>query len=185
MIDHRDSYTHILVDYFRQLSWQPVIRQCEDLEGIHINDFAFTVLSPGYGKPKDKIETLRFIDQNRSHPMVGICLGMQLLAIAHGGTVKRAKRPLHGIVSNMIWSTNQNFNSDSRELQIMHYHSWVIDKIPASFQILGLCDRSGDVMGVLNEERRFIAWQFHPESIGSERGLELLERSVHWVMNEE
>ena len=183
MIDHRDSYTHILLDYFRQLDWETTVRQCDDLaDSPDPHEYDLLVLSPGFGWPQDKQETMNLIRQWRLKPTIGICLGHQLLALVYGGSVRRANRPLHGIMTQMVWEEDHPLTGFEGQQKIMHYHSWVVDQLPARAQAIGRCERTGANMGMVHEALRFIGWQFHPESIGTEKGLDLLEASINYVL---
>ncbi len=183
MVDHRDSYTHILLDYFRQLEWQTSCVQSEDLHLEYVNNFDFLVLSPGFGRPEDKRHTLTLIREYAGKPTIGICLGHQLLALAHGGSVRRAHRPLHGIMTQMIWEQGHDLNGFSGKQKIMHYHSWVVNDMPKGARALGYCDQTDAIMGMNHRALNFIGWQFHPESVGTEKGLELLQASIRYVLD--
>lgn len=183
MVDHRDSYTHILLDYFRQLGWETTLRQSDRLDdNLQPGDFDLLVLSPGFGRPQDKNNTTELIAQWTGIPTIGICLGHQLLALAHGGSVRRAQRPLHGIMTEMIWEDAHPLAGFQGQQKIMHYHSWVVDQLPDGAQSLGYCQRTGANMGMVHPKFRFIGWQFHPESVGTEKGLDLLEASIDYVL---
>lgn len=184
LVDHKDSFTHILIDYFQQINWTVDCVQSEEILNQNPSNYDLIVLSPGYGKPEDKKETLLFIDKYQGQkPFLGICLGHQLLSLANGGTVKRAKKPLHGVVTKMNWVSSP-ITKGLKSIKIMHYHSWVVDAIPASAQILSHCDSSKEIMGMIDQSNHFLSWQFHPESIGTEWGLGLLEWSIGKLINE-
>lgn len=182
MVDHRDSYTHILLDYLKQLGWHSTCLQSEELRHADTEAFDLIILSPGFGRPADKKDTLEFICSNAGRPVLGICLGHQLLALAHEGTVIRAKRPLHGIMTNMSWVKDHPLRGFSGKQKIMHYHSWVVGDLPPGARALSFCDKTKAIMGMMDSELNYISWQFHPESIGTDRGLELLKASIDTLL---
>ncbi len=182
-VDHRDSFSHILMDYFRQLDFELDWIQSEELADVDIEQYDLAVISPGFGIPKEKADTIRLIKKELNKiPFLGICLGHQLLALVQGGTLKRCEVPLHGKTTKLKWTDSTINTHHLPEIDIMHYHSWVVDEIPSASEVLAYCNKTSYIMGLAAKDRSYIGWQFHPESIGTQRGLELLDWSLQELL---
>lgn len=180
LIDHRDSFTQNLAhDLATVFGSFPVIVEHDDptLTLETLDGFDCVVLSPGPGHPGEPADFgfgLRVL-QESTLPVLGICLGHQGLAVAHGGRVARAPEPVHGRVDQIHHDGTGVFTSLPSPLQAVRYHSLAVTHVP---DVLRVTARSADgvVMGL--EHRTLPQWgvQFHPESICSEHGRDLLSR---------
>ena len=178
MIDNYDSFTFNLVQYFGELG-QDVrvyrndeisISEIEKLKPDHI------CISPGPCSPKEagiSIETLKHFAGKV--PMLGVCLGHQAIGEAFGGRVIRAKRVMHGKTDTVHSNRQGIFAGLPESFTVTRYHSLAIERssIPSCLQITASTD-DGEIMGVRHKEYPIEGVQFHPESILSEYGHDLL-----------
>lgn len=183
MIDNYDSFTYNLVQYFGELGAEvQVIRNdqipVEEIERINPDKI---VISPGPCTPKEagiSVETiLRY--QGR-YPILGVCLGHQSIGHAFGGNVIHAKSIMHGKTSMVHHHNIGVFQGLKNPLQATRYHSLVIDQstLPDCLEITAwTADENGgvdEIMGVKHKTMDIEGVQFHPESILTEQGHELL-----------
>jgi len=185
LVDHEDSFVHTLANYFRQTGAEVVTVRtplADDVLAAHNPDLV--VLSPGPGSPQDfdcaaTIEKVR----GKGLPIFGVCLGLQALTEAYGGTLKQLDIPMHGKPSRVIvQEPGVVFSGLDQELTIGRYHSIHADpqKLPNAFTVTATTD-DGIVMGIEHVNEPVAAVQFHPESImslGGEAGMRMIENVV-------
>ena len=178
MIDNYDSFTFNLVQYFGELGED--VRVCRNDE-ITISDIEklkpdHICISPGPCSPKEagiSIEALKHFAGKV--PMLGVCLGHQAIGEAFGGKVIRAKRVMHGKTDTVHSNRQGIFAGLPESFTVTRYHSLAIERssIPSCLQITASTD-DGEIMGVRHKEFPIEGVQFHPESILSEYGHDLL-----------
>ena len=185
LIDNFDSFTYNLVDQCRCLDYPVTIyRNNVKLSTIiqAVNDQANSILlfSPGPGKPEDAGCILELIEHFKGQvPMLGICLGHQALVAAYGGTVSSANKIVHGKSSIMQCQPHPLFDTLPNELPIARYHSLVATQVPNTLQTIA--ESEGLVMAITHHSDRVIGMQFHPESILTTTGEQLLHNALHWL----
>jgi anthranilate synthase/aminodeoxychorismate synthase-like glutamine amidotransferase len=179
IIDNYDSFTYNLVQYVQVLGHATtVIRNDEKSvdELIRLRPKWF-IVSPGPSDPDHAGVTLELIGRCKSEdiPLFGVCLGMQAMAQAFGGKVVRAPVPIHGKVSAIEHKGQGVFQGLPSPLQATRYHSLIAEKssLPACFDVTATAD--GLVMGLRLKGKPIEGVQFHPESILTEYGLEMLK----------
>jgi len=178
MIDNYDSFTYNLVQYFGELGTEVkvfrndeiTIPEIEALKPDHI------CISPGPCSPKEagiSVPTLQHFAGKV--PLLGVCLGHQAIGEAFGGKVIRAKRVMHGKTDTVHTTQQGVFKDLPKEFTVTRYHSLAIEKesLPADLEITAWTD-DGEIMGVRHKKFAVEGVQFHPESILSEYGHELL-----------
>lgn len=181
MIDNYDSFTYNIVQYCRELGADlKVIRNDEmGIEEIRALNPEKIILSPGPATPDDAGVTLDVIKAfGDTTPIFGICLGHQSIAQAYGAEVVRAKHMMHGKTSQVhIDATTPIFNDMPQEFRATRYHSLIVKKetlpeavIPTSHSI-----DDGEIMSLQIKDRPIYGVQFHPESIMSEYGHEMID----------
>ncbi len=196
-IDNFDSFTYNLVDQFRSLGHQVTIyRNNISLNVIEtaINelDNPVVILSPGPGAPSDagcmpellqhlKEKRLRAKSTTTNVPVIGICLGHQAIVEAYGGKVAGAGEIVHGKVSMMTHYNHTVYQGLPSPLAVARYHSLVATSVPDTLTITARAD--GQVMSVVQEEDKVCGYQFHPESIMTTYGAQLLENTIEWALN--
>ncbi|MBD1556671.1 aminodeoxychorismate/anthranilate synthase component II [Vibrio sp. S9_S30] len=185
-VDNFDSFTYNLVDQFRSLGHHVTIYRnhiaasvIED--AISKLDKPVVVLSPGPGAPSEAGSMPELIQRLKGKvPMIGICLGHQAIVEAYGGTVAGAGNIVHGKVSMMAHHNHAAYHGLPSPIAIARYHSLVATSVPDSLEITAEVD--GLVMSVVNEEDKVIGFQFHPESIMTTQGANLLANTIHWAL---
>ena len=181
ILDNYDSFTYNLVQYLGEMG--------ETLE-VHRND-ALTVdavgamrpeaivLSPGPCTPSEAGITVPVIQRwGATIPILGVCLGHQAIGEAYGGTVVRAGRVMHGKTSDLVHDGTDLFAGLPSPLRVMRYHSLVVEPstLPAVLEVTARATDSADEIHALRH-REHPVWgvQFHPESVLTEGGKQLLE----------
>ncbi|EGR2830239.1 aminodeoxychorismate/anthranilate synthase component II [Vibrio cholerae] len=183
MIDNYDSFTYNLYQYFCELGAQvKVVRNDEiDLDGIRALAPTHLVISPGPCTPNEAGISLAAIEAFAGQlPILGVCLGHQAIAQAFGGQVVRARQVMHGKTSPIRHTGQGLFSELNNPLTVTRYHSLVVknDTLPECFELTAwteLNDGSIDeIMGFQHKTLALEAVQFHPESIKTEQGHQLL-----------
>lgn len=180
MIDNYDSFTYNIVQYCRELGADlKIIRNdemsVEEIEALHPEKI---IISPGPASPDEAGVTLAAIDYFKDKlPILGICLGHQSIAQVFGGDVVRAKNMMHGKTSKMKQvSTCQIFEGLPQEFIATRYHSLIVDKdtLPANIEPTAYSQDDNEIMALKIKDRDIYGVQFHPESIMSEYGHEII-----------
>ena len=179
MIDNYDSFTYNLVQYLGELGQKLVVYRNDavDLDTIAKQKPTHIVLSPGPGRPEDAgimIDVIRRFAGNV--PMLGVCLGHQAICHAFGGRIVRARRLMHGKTSTIHHDGKGVFFELPQNFHATRYHSLLADpdSIRRDFVVSARTDR-GEVMGVRHRKLKALEGvQFHPESILTESGKDLL-----------
>lgn len=186
-IDNFDSFTYNLVDQFRALGHTVTVYRnsitANDIESIVLNtEHPIIVLSPGPGTPAQAGNMPEVINRLKGKvPMIGICLGHQAIVEAYGGQVGGAGQILHGKVSMMAHKGHPIYRSLPSPFAIARYHSLVALEVPPSLTVTAEVD--GLVMSVVQETDKVCGFQFHPESIMTTYGAQLLENAVEWALD--
>jgi anthranilate synthase component 2 len=178
MIDNYDSFTYNLVQYLGELGEEVVVFRNDQvsLEEIEALNPAHMVISPGPCTPDEAGISVPAIRRFAEHiPILGVCLGHQSIGRAFGGRIVHAKQLMHGKTSPIHHLDTGVFRGLKEPLVATRYHSLVIerDSLPAALEITAWTD-DGEIMGVRHRSLPVEGVQFHPESILTEQGHELL-----------
>jgi anthranilate synthase/aminodeoxychorismate synthase-like glutamine amidotransferase len=184
VIDNYDSFTYNLVQYLGELGAETrVFRNdtisVEDLKAFHPSH---VVISPGPGDPGDagiSIDVIRALAQTT--PILGVCLGHQCLGQAFGGCVRRAPRLMHGKTSPIYHYGEGLFLGIPSPFDATRYHSLIVtEPIPAALQVTAFT-KEGELMGLRHRQYPVFGVQFHPESILTTAGKQILRNflAVH------
>ena len=178
MIDNYDSFTYNLVQYFGELgSDVKVFRNDEiTLDQIAALSPSHLCISPGPCSPSQAGISIAAIQQFAGKvPILGVCLGHQAIGEAFGGDVVRAKQVMHGKVDTIHSKRRGVFQGLPASFQVTRYHSLAISKdtLPSCLEVTAVTDDE-EIMGVRHKTLAVEGVQFHPESILSEYGHELL-----------
>ncbi len=179
MIDNYDSFTYNLVQYLGELgAVVDVIRNdVETAEALFARGAAGLVVSPGPGEPTSAGVSLDAIEKFAAAgvPVLGVCLGHQAIGVVYGGKIVRAKSIMHGKVSQIEHDAEGVFAGLPSAFEATRYHSLVIDAASCP-DVLSISARTadGEIMGVRHRELPVEGVQFHPESILTTTGKQLL-----------
>jgi anthranilate synthase component 2 len=182
MIDNYDSFTYNLVQYFGELKQEVVVFRNDEvsLDEIAALQPAQIVISPGPCTPNEAGISVPMIRRFAGEiPILGVCLGHQSIGQAFGGKIVHAKRVMHGKVSMIHHGGRGVFNGLREPFEATRYHSLVIEResLPAVLEITAWTD-DGEIMGVQHKSLPVQGVQFHPESILTQFGHELLRNFV-------
>ncbi len=184
MVDNYDSFTYNLVQYFGELGAEVKVVRNDELTVEELNQLPVDkiVISPGPCTPKEagiSVETiLKFAGEK---PILGVCLGHQSIAHAFGGNIVHAKSIMHGKTSPVFHQNSGVFKGLNNPFIATRYHSLVIDQqsLPDCLEVTAWTeDEEGnidEIMGVRHKELDIEGVQFHPESILTEHGHDMLK----------
>jgi anthranilate synthase/aminodeoxychorismate synthase-like glutamine amidotransferase len=176
LVDHHDSFTHNLAHLVASvtgvLPW--VVTHDDPAAGDQLRAATHVVLSPGPGTPNSASDFAvgRLVLKQASTPVLGVCLGMQALATVHGGAVA-AVRPAHGQVSSVRHDGRGLFTGLPQQFAAVRYHSLAVTEVPPALEVTARSE-DGVVMGLRHRELPLSGVQFHPESVLSEHGREIV-----------
>jgi anthranilate synthase/aminodeoxychorismate synthase-like glutamine amidotransferase len=176
VIDNYDSFTFNLVQYLGELGADPQVVRNDELspEGAQRTEFDRLVISPGPGRPEDAGYSVDFIKAYGAEvPTLGVCLGHQAIAVAFGGDVDLAPEPRHGKVSPITHDGRGVFRDLPNPFEATRYHSLATVELPDELQAVAHSE-DGVVQGIRHRELPITGVQFHPESIMTKSGKDLL-----------
>lgn len=188
MIDNYDSFTYNLVQYLGELGCDVVVKRNDEItvENIKALEPERIMLSPGPRTPEHAGISMDVIREYAGKlPLLGVCLGHQSIGQVFGGKIIHAKQIMHGKVSDMHHNGQGVFSGLDEPFTATRYHSLVIEKesLPDCLEVTAWTqDENGDfdeIMGVRHKELCIEGVQFHPESIRSEFGYELLKNFLN------
>ncbi len=178
VIDNYDSFTFNLVQYIQEIGEEvEVLRNDEvSLQDIREKKPDYILLSPGPGNPDTAGICLDVVKAfYQEIPILGVCLGQQIIAQAFGGLVRKATQPMHGKTSFINHDQKQIFKDIPSPFQVTRYHSLVVDEstFPDCLEISAKSD-DGEIMAIRHKNYKMEAVQFHPEAILTENGLKMV-----------
>jgi anthranilate synthase/aminodeoxychorismate synthase-like glutamine amidotransferase len=179
IIDNYDSFTYNLVQYFGELGAEPLVKRNDEITVAEIEALQpeAVVISPGPCTPKEAGISNDVIKKIGPHlPILGVCLGHQCMGYVYGGDVVRAPRLMHGKTSPILHDGKGLFEGVPSPFEATRYHSLIIDP-PTMPEALLVCAQTaeGEIMGVRHKEYPTHGVQFHPESILTRHGKDLLK----------
>lgn len=187
-IDNYDSFTYNLVDYFGQLTEKLKVFRNDAITVQEIRALQpdGIVLSPGPGTPNDSGVCLDVVEHLAGEiPILGICLGHQTIGQVFGANVVRAPEPVHGKVSPIYHDGDLLFSGISSPFPATRYHSLIIDQktLPNELQIIAYTE-DGVIMAIRHSFLPVVGIQFHPESILTKDGLQMLKNWFKSIQKE-
>ncbi|MDR3578530.1 MAG: aminodeoxychorismate/anthranilate synthase component II [Oryzomonas sp.] len=179
MIDNYDSFTFNIVQYFGQLGEDVLVHRNDriTLEEIEALQPERLVISPGPCSPGEAGISVGAIEQFAGRiPILGVCLGHQAIGAAFGGNVVRSVSLMHGKTSPIIHDGHELFAGLPNPFQATRYHSLVVERssLPDCLEVTAWVE-NGEIMGMRHKTLPIWGVQFHPESILTEGGMQLLE----------
>ncbi|MGX6444113.1 anthranilate synthase component II [Neobacillus sp. K501] len=179
LIDNFDSFTFNLYQYLGELGEKAAVYRNNQLTIEEIGELQprAIILSPGPGVPEDAGICIEVIKEfHRNIPILGICLGHQAIGAAFGGVVTRAELIKHGKTSMIEHNAGDIFKGLPSPLEVMRYHSLIIkqESLPTELECTAVSIDDREVMAIKHRECPVYGLQFHPESIGTPSGKQLI-----------
>lgn len=183
MIDNYDSFVYNLASYFREIGEEiqvvrndritvAEIEKMENLEGI--------IISPGPKTPEDGGVCLEVLDAFQGKlPILGVCLGHQIIAWHYKANVHKGHRPMHGKVTDIRHNRGKLFRNLPETYKVTRYHSLIVEEatLPENLMVDAVAD-DGAIMSISHKDYPIYGIQFHPEAVLTEYGHEILENFV-------
>lgn len=183
ILDNYDSFTYNLVHLVEQFDGvEVIVKRNDEITLAEVNDYDKIILSPGPGLPKDAGIMNKLIKTySDKKSILGVCLGHQAIAECFGGGLINLERPSHGVsVETIITDSDERlFNHLPKQFDTGRYHSWAVESetLPSELKITAI-DNSGIIMAISHKDFDVKGIQFHPESILSEYGKEII---ANWL----
>jgi anthranilate synthase/aminodeoxychorismate synthase-like glutamine amidotransferase len=176
MIDNYDSFTYNLVHLFEELGAEVVVRRNDAITADEAAELAPThlVVSPGPGRPADAGNSVAIVRRLESTPTLGVCLGHQAIVEAFGGEVGRARELVHGKATTITHDGEGLFAGIPDDFLAGRYHSLAATRLPDSLVVTATAP-DGEVMAVRHRDLPIVGVQFHPESVLTPYGPELVK----------
>jgi para-aminobenzoate synthetase component 2 len=181
VVDNHDSFVFNIVQYLDELGATTVVVKNDEIDPEFCKNFAGVVISPGPGNPQNagvSIDAVKYCD-DAGIPILGICLGLQVIGAAYGAKISSAPELLHGRTSEIAHNGTDLFKDIPNNFIATRYHSLAIepDSIPEVLQVTATSS-DGTVMGISHRTKNIVGVQFHPEAVLTEFGYELL---ANWL----
>ncbi len=178
VIDNYDSFTYNLVQYFGELGADPQVKRNDAITPDEVENMKpqRIVISPGPGRPQEAGISMELIRKfGGKIPILGVCLGHQCMGEVYGGKVVRAGRLMHGKTSPIQHDGKGVFQGLPNPFEATRYHSLIVEKnsVPSCLEVCAET-AEGEIMGLRHREYPVHGVQFHPESILSKEGKDLL-----------
>lgn len=184
VIDNYDSFTYNLVHLINEVGYEAVVWRNDKFDLKDVDQFDKILLSPGPGIPSEAgllLDVIKTYAKTKS--IFGVCLGQQAIAEAFGGTLLNLGRPMHGIATPVTVTDGDDylFWDCPQTINVGRYHSWVVskDNFPVCLKISAL-DHKNEIMALRHQELDVRGVQFHPESVLTEHGKQMME---NWLTN--
>ncbi len=173
VVDNYDSFVYNLVQYLGQLGADTVVRRNDEVTGGDVDSYDGVLLSPGPGTPENAGASVELVGAcaDRGVPLLGVCLGHQAIAVAHGATVTRAPELLHGKTSDVVHAGEGVLHGLPTPFTATRYHSLAVEEptLPVELEVTGRTP-SGVVMALRHRDLPLEGVQFHPESVLTQGG---------------
>ncbi len=176
LVDNYDSFTYNLADLFGQLDADVLVRRNDDVSADEAERLApsHLVISPGPGRPENAGETPAILRRlGERVPTLGVCLGHQAIVQLYGGEVGRARELVHGKATSISHDGRGIFAGLPDGFQAGRYHSLAATSVPEVFEVSATA-ADGEVMAVRHRRLPLDGVQFHPESVLTPQGLDLI-----------
>ncbi|MBU1090920.1 MAG: aminodeoxychorismate/anthranilate synthase component II [Candidatus Omnitrophica bacterium] len=178
MIDNYDSFTYNLVQYLGALKEDVKVFRNDKISVKKIKSLKpkRIVISPGPGRPEDAGISCRLVKELAGRvPILGVCLGHQAIAYVFGGRIIQARRLMHGKTSMIYHNRKTIFKGIPYPFEATRYHSLIVEKksLPQEMEVIAWT-KAGEIMGLKHKDYPLWGVQFHPESILTKKGMDVL-----------
>jgi anthranilate synthase component II len=180
IIDNYDSFTYNLVHLVNEIGLQCEVWRNDKFSIGDVDAFEHIILSPGPGIPSEAGLLLEVIEKYASTKRIfGVCLGQQAIAEVFGGKLYNLSRPMHGIATPVKITDRQEklFLGLPESFKVGRYHSWVVDEknFPETLEITAIDEKDNSIMALRHKKYDVRGVQFHPESVLTEFGREMMQ----------
>lgn len=183
VIDNYDSFVYNLIGLLEEFDdVDYTIMKNDEIDFDLLPKFEYILLSPGPSVPRLSNDLLKIIDlSHKTHSILGVCLGHQAINEYFGGSIRKLSFPKHGHHSILKNINNRDilFKDIDKEIEVARYHSWTIDKLGEGLEISST-DEDNNIMSVFHRKYKIDGVQFHPESIITNCGKEIIR---NWLAN--
>lgn len=181
IVDNYDSFVFNIARYFEELGERTKVVRNDEVAAADLNAKAI-VISPGPCTPHEAGASMQIVrDYSGRLPVLGICLGHQVIGAVFGGDVKRARRPMHGDSSEIEHTGTGVFENVPQRFSAGRYHSLIVDRVENTELEITARSDDGEIMGLQHRHYPTFGVQFHPESILTEHGYDLLRNFLRHV----
>ena len=184
LIDNYDSFTYNLYHYFSSLKCKVEVYRNDKIKINKINKKKYQkiVISPGPGNPNQSGFCLEIVRHfYKIIPILGVCLGHQVIGQVFGSKIVPAKKLMHGKTSNIIHSSKGIFRGIKKTILATRYHSLIIDRKTISKELIITAETKDNIiMGIMHNKYNVHGVQFHPESIKTQEGMKLLKNFLKY-----
>ncbi|MCG3419265.1 anthranilate synthase component II [Oceanobacillus jordanicus] len=189
LLDNYDSFTYNIYQYVSEEGEEVQVYRNDAISIQEVEHLApkAIILSPGPGLPAASGICLELVSYfHQKIPILGICLGHQAIAEALGGSLRKAKQMKHGKTSLITHQNSGLFRNLSQPLEVMRYHSYVVEKntLPHAFEITAESLEDGEIMAIKHQSLPLYGVQFHPESIGTTEGRNVIRNFLEDIREE-
>jgi len=184
LIDNYDSFTYNLYDYLSSLKCEVEVQRNDKIriDKIIKNGYQKIVISPGPGNPNQAGYCLKIVKNfYKKIPILGVCLGHQVIGQVFGSKIVVANRIVHGKTSQVIHAGKGIFNGIKKKFFATRYHSLIIDRKTLSKELIITAETEDKIiMGIMHNKYNIHGVQFHPESIKTPEGIKLLKNFLKY-----
>ncbi len=174
IVDNYDSFVFNVARYFEELGEKTRVVRNDAITPADLSTKAI-VISPGPCAPLQAGASMQIVREfSGKIPILGICLGHQVIGEVFGGVVTRAKRPMHGDSSEIVHNGSGVFSNIPQNFVAGRYHSLIVEQLEGTVLDVTARTEDGEIMGLQHKHHRTFGVQFHPESILTEHGYDLL-----------
>ena len=182
LIDNYDSFTFNLFHYISKIKKNVEVIRNDKIDGKTVlkRKYDKIVISPGPGNPNQAGNCLKIVKEvYQKIPILGVCLGHQIIGQVFGGKIVNAKNLMHGKISKIRHSKKGLFKNVQNNFDATRYHSLVVDskKLPKNLLITAET-KNKTIMGIMHKEYDIHGFQFHPESISTKVGMKLIKNFI-------
>ena len=182
LIDNYDSFTFNLYHYLSSLKINvDVIRNDKiNVDIIVKNKYKKIVISPGPGNPSQSGNCLKIVKSvHKNIPILGVCLGHQIIGQVFGGKIVQAKNLMHGKTSKIKHTKKGLFKNIKNNFEATRYHSLIVDRTTLPNELIITAEtQNKTVMGLMHKDYNIHGFQFHPESISTKMGMKLIKNFI-------